>query len=308
MREYTVRVSRFRLIRVLNNHYSVPSRLIGTKVKVRVRSESLELHHGAAHVLTLPRIAGRNQRRIDYRHLIWSLVRKPGAFANYCYREELFPTTFRRAYDALLEAAPSRADRDYLRLLHLAASGSEADVEESIATLLAADLAPTFDAVREQLGQYEAEPAPAFEKITIKLASYDSLIPSRSVHGKQSGLFPGKTLRTLDLHHFDGATRMQMEGLQGGDFLKDAVNVIAVGRPGAGKSHFACALGHALVELGHPVLLTPPAALVQRLLRPSAICVCRKSWPGSISSTASSSMTSAMSSTTGTRWRCCSRC
>jgi hypothetical protein len=184
MREYTVRVSRFSLIRVLNNHYSVPSRLIGTKVKVRVRSESLELHHGAAHVLTLPRMAGRNQHRIDYRHLIWSLVRKPGAFANYCYREELFPTTtFRRAYDALLAAAPSRADRNYLRLLHLAASGSEADVEHSIATLLAADLAPTFDAVREQLGQYEAEPAPAFEKITINLASYDSLIPSRSVHG-----------------------------------------------------------------------------------------------------------------------------
>jgi DNA replication protein DnaC len=83
---------------------------------------------------------------------------------------------------------------------------------------------------------------------------------------KQSGLLPGKTLRTLDLNHFDAATRMQMERLQGGDFLKDAINVIAVGRPGAGKSHFACALGHALVELGYPVLFTPTAALVQRLL------------------------------------------
>jgi DNA replication protein DnaC len=83
---------------------------------------------------------------------------------------------------------------------------------------------------------------------------------------KQSGLLPGKTLRTLDLNHFVAATRMQMERLQGGDFLKDAINVIAVGRPGAGKSHFACALGHALVELGYPVLFTPTAALVQRLL------------------------------------------
>jgi hypothetical protein len=59
---------------------------------------------------------------------------------------------------------------------------------------------------------------------------------------------------------------MQMERLQGGGFLKDAINVIAVGRPGAGKSHFTCALGHALVELGYPVLFTPTAALVQRLL------------------------------------------
>lgn len=83
---------------------------------------------------------------------------------------------------------------------------------------------------------------------------------------KQSALLPGKTLRTLDLNHFDAATRMQMERLQGGDFLKDATNVIAVGRPGAGKTHFACALGYALVELGYPVLFTPTAALVQRLL------------------------------------------
>jgi transposase len=184
MRELTVRVSRFSLIRVLNNHYSVPSRLIGAKVKVRVRSESLELHHGAAHVLTLPRIAGRNQRRIDYRHLIWSLVRKPGAFANYCYREELFPTTtFRRAYDTLLAATPSKADRDYLRLLHLAASGSEADVERVISDLMKEGHAPTFDGVRDLLGQSQSGPAPVVEKSIVNLAAYDSLIPSRSVHG-----------------------------------------------------------------------------------------------------------------------------
>lgn len=83
---------------------------------------------------------------------------------------------------------------------------------------------------------------------------------------KQSGLLPGKTLRTLNLNCFDGATRMQMERLQSGDFIKEAINVIAVGRPGAGKSHFACALGHALIELGYPVLFAPTAALVQRLL------------------------------------------
>lgn len=183
-REFSVRVSRFSLIRVLNNCYSVPSRLIGAKIKVRVRSESLELYHGAAHVLTLPRVVGRNQRRIDYRHLIWSLVRKPGAFANYCYREELFPTTtFRRAYDALLASSPTQADRDYLRLLHLAASDSEADVEQVISGLLAMELVPTFDAVRERLGRDQSEPAPAFEKVSINLVSYDCLIPSRSQHG-----------------------------------------------------------------------------------------------------------------------------
>ena len=184
-RELTVRVSRFSLIRVLNNHYSVPSRLIGASVKVRVRSETLELHHGTAHVLTLPRLIGRNQRRIDYRHLIWSLVRKPGAFANYCYREELFPTTvFRRAYDALLEGKPAGADKEYLRLLHLAASTSEAEVECAIGLLLDQQQLPTFDAVRELIVKTTPTQAPAIDKGVIDLSGYDRLIPSRSQHGQ----------------------------------------------------------------------------------------------------------------------------
>uniref|UniRef100_UPI00387FA0A4 Mu transposase domain-containing protein n=1 Tax=Paraburkholderia atlantica TaxID=2654982 RepID=UPI00387FA0A4 len=66
-REVTVRVSRFSLIRVLNNHYSVPSRLIGASLKVRIRSEILDLYHGQAHVLTLPRLTGRNLRISDER-------------------------------------------------------------------------------------------------------------------------------------------------------------------------------------------------------------------------------------------------
>jgi DNA replication protein DnaC len=52
---------------------------------------------------------------------------------------------------------------------------------------------------------------------------------------KQSGLLPGKTLCTLNLNCFDGATRMQMVRLQSGAFIKDAINVISVGRPGTGK-------------------------------------------------------------------------
>ena len=94
-------------IQVLGNTYSVPARLIGATVLVRARSETLELYRGTAKLLTLPRLLGRGRQRIDYRHLIWSLVRKPGAFANYRYHDDLFPTlTFRRAYDALATARP----------------------------------------------------------------------------------------------------------------------------------------------------------------------------------------------------------
>jgi DNA replication protein DnaC len=83
---------------------------------------------------------------------------------------------------------------------------------------------------------------------------------------RQSELLGDKTFRTLNLDRFDPATRMQVERLRSGGFLKDAINVVAVGRPGAGKSHLASALGHALVEQGYPVLFTPTGALVQRLL------------------------------------------
>jgi hypothetical protein len=183
-RDIQVRVSRFSLIRVLLNHYSVPSRLIGASLTVRVRSETLELYHGPVQVLTLPRLSGRNRRRIDYRHLIWSLVRKPGAFANYCYREELFPTTsFRRAYDALLEAVPTRADREYLRLLHLAASTSEAEIELAITQLLEAGRTPSFDAVRERIGSGKSATAPAIAKPTVDLREYDTLLMSGNAHG-----------------------------------------------------------------------------------------------------------------------------
>jgi transposase len=183
-RELTVRVSRFSLIRVLLNHYSVPSRLIGASVKVRVRSETLELYHGAVPVLTLPRLSGRNRRQIDYRHLIWSLVRKPGAFANYCYREELFPTTaFRRAYDSLVDVKPTKADAEYLRLLHMAASTSEAEVELAIKLLLEAGRTPTFDAVRELAGSGKPATAPEIAKATVDLSDYDSLLAPRGQHG-----------------------------------------------------------------------------------------------------------------------------
>ena len=83
---------------------------------------------------------------------------------------------------------------------------------------------------------------------------------------KQSELLPGKTFRSLDLGRFSAATRMQVDRLRSGAFLEDAINVVAVGRPGSGKSHLACALGHALVDQGKSVLFTPTVNLVQRLL------------------------------------------
>lgn len=98
---------------VQGNTSSVPSRLVGATLLVRVRAEHLEGYLGSKPVVRLPRLHGRAQHAINYRHIIWSLVRKPGAFAAYRYRDDLSPTlAFRRAYDRLTRALPTRADRE----------------------------------------------------------------------------------------------------------------------------------------------------------------------------------------------------
>lgn len=130
-------VNRFSMIRVGHNVYSVASRLIGETVEVRVYPERLEVRYAGEEVATIERLRGRGQAAIDYRHLIGSLVRKPGAFARYRYQASLFPTlTFRRAYDALSARHGSRADVEYVRLLQLAARTSECEVETVLGRML----------------------------------------------------------------------------------------------------------------------------------------------------------------------------
>jgi hypothetical protein len=158
--------------------------LIGSAVLVRVRSETLEGYRATAHLLTIPRLLGRGQHRIDYRHVIWSLVRKPGAFAHYRYRDDLFPSlVFRRTYDALQARAPERADRHYVRLLHLAASTSEAEVEAALSLLLERQLVPTFDAVRDLLRPPTVQLVPELSAPVLDLSTYDRLLGSDVAHG-----------------------------------------------------------------------------------------------------------------------------
>lgn len=182
-RELRLSVSPFSTITVLRNTYSVPSRLIGTSVLVRVRAETLELYVGSTLLLTLPRLVGRGQHRIEYRHIIWSLLRKPGAFANYRFREELFPSlTFRRAYDALQMHERARADKEYLRILHLAATSSERDVEAALSLLLDGKRVPTFDATRELVRPPSPPAVPLLTSPVLDLRVYDHLLPSRCAH------------------------------------------------------------------------------------------------------------------------------
>ncbi len=173
-----VRVSPSSTIRVQHNLYSVPSRLIGEWVQVRLGVEEVELWYGQRLVECLPRLRGEGRHRIHYRHIIDWLVRKPGAFAHYRYRDDLFPSSrFRLAYDHLLARQPLRADKEYLAMLHLAAQESEQRVEDALRLLLAGDEAITSTMVTALVASGQ-QPAPVTEVVVVpaKLQDYDGLL------------------------------------------------------------------------------------------------------------------------------------
>jgi len=92
------RVGQGSTIQVKKNTYSVPARLIGERVEARIGADHIEVWYAGSWVQTMERLRGQGKQRIDYRHVIDWLVRKPGALARYLYREELYPSvTFRRA-------------------------------------------------------------------------------------------------------------------------------------------------------------------------------------------------------------------
>jgi len=94
MEDYSLehpRVSSNTTIAVRNNIYSVPSQLMGERVEVRVHAEHLGVWYGQKCVQTMERLRGTGQQRINYRHVIHSLIRKPAAFAHYRYQPILFP-------------------------------------------------------------------------------------------------------------------------------------------------------------------------------------------------------------------------
>ena len=119
----------------------------------------------------------RDALHIDTFDWHWSLVRKPGAFANYRFHDDLFPTlTFRRAYDVLKEATPTSADRHYVRILHLAASTSETEVETALGLLLDQKTSPAFDSVRDLVRQPSITAIPRVSEPEIDLSVYDRLV------------------------------------------------------------------------------------------------------------------------------------
>jgi hypothetical protein len=124
-------VSKYSTIRVKKVGYSVPARLIGQEVKVEVSENQLKIYFGRELLLTVPRECGDRGVVLDYRHVIDHLLRKPGAFERYRYREELYLSPlFRQTYDQLIAKHGQRhGTLEYLRLLKLTSETNIVEVE-----------------------------------------------------------------------------------------------------------------------------------------------------------------------------------
>ena len=180
--EEEVRVTRWGTVRVERNTYSVSSRLRDQWVRVRIFEDRVEISYHGVHQLTTERLVGEGKHAVDYRHVIEGLVRKPGAFRRYRYREGLFPTeVFRWAYEALCETYSERvADEEYLRILHHAARTMESTVERALKELRARGMAPRWSLVLELSAPARPE-LPELSSLVVNLSEYDELLGREQV-------------------------------------------------------------------------------------------------------------------------------
>jgi len=174
-----IRVRSSSTIQVKRNTYSVPSRLIGEKVDVVIDADFVEVWYADTEVQRMPRLIGSGKHAINYRHVIDSLVRKPGAFENYQYRQDMFPTShFRIAYDGLCrDYGPRKGVREYLKILQLAARDSQDAVQDALRLAIAQGEAVSSKSIRLAVEQHQQ--APPVTDVNVEppdLDAFDSLL------------------------------------------------------------------------------------------------------------------------------------
>jgi hypothetical protein len=153
-------------------------------VQVRLFAEYLEIWYAQRCIERIPRLYGKKKHHVQYHHIIDWLVRKPGAFANYCYQSDLFPThRFRMVYDLLKSGSPVKADSEYLKILKLSAKESETAVDQALEHLFESGISVSCEAVETLLSQ-QKDDIQSVKDVTIDeidISIYDSLLEERSV-------------------------------------------------------------------------------------------------------------------------------
>jgi len=176
-----VKVGPSSTIHVQHNVYSVPSRLIREWVEVKIYAEYLEVWYAQKRIEIIPRLKGEYKHAIEYRHVIDWLVRKPGAFENYRYHADLFPTSrFRMAYDYLKKHNPAKADKEYLEILHLASKETQAGVDDALRFLFDKEQDISSSLVEGMINTNQEVPSVTEVVIEkINLSAYDELLNER---------------------------------------------------------------------------------------------------------------------------------
>ena len=165
-------------INAKHNVYSVNSRLKGERIKARVHSSHIEIWYAQKKVDSFPRIRGEGNHRIDYRHIIEGLVRKPGAFENYKYRDDLYPNShFRMVYDHLKRRVPAGANKEYLKILYIAFMEGEVKVDTAIQNILTSGERITSTLVKALVkGMVGKVKSPEVAVNDVDLKEYDALL------------------------------------------------------------------------------------------------------------------------------------
>jgi DNA polymerase III delta prime subunit len=141
----------------------------------------LDIWYAQRKIGTLPRLRGEDGHRINYRHIIDWLVRKPGAFENYRYKEDLFPTSqFRIAYDMLRAAYDTKkANKQYLKILELAARENESLVNDALRMLINLEVVMDADIVKQFVDSRTKPPDVTEVHVeVVDLNHYDQLLES----------------------------------------------------------------------------------------------------------------------------------
>ena len=165
-------------VHVLNNAYSVHSRLIGEHVQIKLYVDHLEVWYAQRIVERIARLKGRGSHAVNYRHIIDWLERKPGAFANYRYQADMFPSSyFRMAYDELKRLRPLQADKEYVQILKVAAEEGESTTQAVIRGLLLGSEPFSVLEVQKQIqSQWSMKSMTDVVVDDVDLMSYDSLL------------------------------------------------------------------------------------------------------------------------------------
>lgn len=190
--ETMVRVNNNSTIRVCKMTWSVPSKLIGSRLKARIYETRIVVLDGREVLADLPRQGGDRGAVIDFRHVIGWLVRKPGAFAQYRWREAMFPSlAYRSAYDHLSrQHEPAKADRQYLEILQVAAQDGTAAVENVLEELMAQPRAEiSAEEIKAMLEAYRDEQLRWRDRgpLEASLAEYDALLGEQAEEEAKHG-------------------------------------------------------------------------------------------------------------------------